>query len=171
MALNKTQKQEIVKQLTEDVKNQKSLVFVSVDGLKVKDLSALRKKVREVGGKIQVIKKTLMKLVFEKAGLKFPEGLVGEIALIFGIQDETAPIKSAYEFSKKNENLKLLDGILENNLIGKENIIAIAQLPSKKELLGKLVGTVAAPMSGILNVLQGNMRGLVVVLNAIGTKK
>lgn len=170
MALNKSQKKEIIEGLTEDIKNQRSLVFVSVDKIKVKDLTALRKKIREVGGKLQVAKKTLIKLVLKQAGLSTPENLTGEVALIFGLKDETSGVKSAYEFSKKNENLKILAGIFERNILAKEDVIAIAQLPGKQELLGQLVGTIAAPMSGFVNVMKGNIRGLVIALNAIATK-
>jgi large subunit ribosomal protein L10 len=167
MAVTKEKKQTIVEGLTENVKNQQSLVFVSIDKMKVKDLTILRKKIREVGGKLQVAKKTLIKLVLEKSGLKVPENLAGEVALVFGLKDETSAAKSAYEFSKKHENLKILAGIFENNLLEKESVVAIAQLPTKQELLGKLVSTIAAPMSGFVNVMQGNLRGLVVVLSKI----
>lgn len=167
MAVTKEKKQTIVESLTENVKNQQSLVFVSIDKMKVKDLTTLRKKIREVGGKLQVAKKTLIKLVLKKAGLETPENLAGEVALIFGLKDETSAAKSAYDFAKRNENLKILAGIFEGGLLSKENVIVIAQLPGKQELLGKLVGSIAAPMSGFVNVMQGNLRGLVVVLNAI----
>jgi len=171
MAVTKEKKQTIVEGLTENVKNQRSLVFVSIDKMKVKDLTTLRKRIREAGGKLQVAKKTLIKLVLKKEGLDVPENLQGEVALVFGLKDEASAAKSTYEFSKKNENLKILAGIFEGGLLSKENVIAIAQLPSKQELLGKLVGSIASPMSGMLNVLQGNLRGLVVVLNAISNKK
>ncbi|MDO8265140.1 MAG: 50S ribosomal protein L10, partial [Candidatus Parcubacteria bacterium] len=84
--------------------------------------------------------------------------------------DEVMPAKIAYQFSQKNANLKILGGLIESqrgSLLGTEQVIELAKLSSKEELLARLVGSIAAPMSGFANVLQGNIRNLVYVLNAI----
>ncbi len=167
MALTKIQKQKIIEELQEDLKRQKSLVFVSISGLKVKDLSALRRKIREVGGKIKVAKKTLIKLVSEKMGFKIPENLTGEVALVYAFEDEILPIKGISQFAKEKENLKILSGIFEGNILEKDKIIEIAELPTREELLARLVGSISAPISGLVNVLQGNLRSLVFILSLI----
>jgi large subunit ribosomal protein L10 len=167
MALTKTQKEKIVEELTEDLKQQKSLVFVSVSGLKVKELSALRRKIKEVGGKLKVAKKTLIKLTFEKVKLKTPEDLIGEVALVFGFENEFLPIKRIFEFSKEKENLKILSGIFEGKIINKDEVVAIAELPGREGLLSMLVGSLSAPISNFVNVLQGNIKGLLYALSAI----
>jgi len=167
MSLTKAQKEKIVEELTNDLKQQKSVVFVAIGGLKVKDLSGLRRKLKEIGGKLKVVKKTLMKIAFEKMGLKLPENLIGEIALVSAFENEILPIKSVHQFSKENENLKILSGIFEGKLLEKEKIIEIAELPTKEELLARLVRSVSAPISGLVNVLQSNLRGLVYILSTI----
>lgn len=167
MALTKAQKEKIIKELTEDLKKIKSLIFVSISGLKVKDLSDLRREIKGVGGKIKIAKKTLMKLSFEKVGLKLPEKLEGEVALVFGFEDEILPIKKIWQFSKSNENLKILSGIFDGNILEKEKMIEIAELPSKKELLAKLIGSISAPVRDFLSVLQGNLKGLIFLLSSI----
>ena len=167
MSLTKAQKEKIVEDLTNDLKQQKSVVFVAIGGLKVKDLSGLRRKLKEIGGKLKVVKKTLMKIAFEKMGLKLPENLIGEIALVSAFENEILPIKSVHQFSKENENLKTLSGIFEGKLLEKEKIIEIAELPTKEELLARLVRSVSAPISGLVNVLQSNLRGLVYILSTI----
>ncbi len=167
MALTKTQKEKIVEELTEDLKKQKSLVFVSVSGLKVKDISGLRRKIKEVDGKLKVAKKTLIKIAFEKAKLKAPEDLTGEVALVYGFENEFLPIKRIFDFSKEKENLKILAGIFEGKIINKDEVIAIAELPGREELLSRLVRGIASPLSGLVSVLQGNLRSLVYVLSAI----
>ncbi|PIP25050.1 MAG: 50S ribosomal protein L10 [Candidatus Nealsonbacteria bacterium CG23_combo_of_CG06-09_8_20_14_all_36_12] len=167
MSLTKAQKEKIVEDLTNDLKQQKSVVFVAIGGLKVKDLSGLRRKLKEIGGKLKVVKKTLMKIAFEKMGLKLPENLIGEIALVSAFENEILPIKSVHQFSKENENLKILSGIFEGKLLEKEKIIEIAELPTKEELLARLVRSVSAPISGLVNVLQSNLRGLVYILSTI----
>lgn len=180
MALTKQQKQKIVEDLTQDFTHQKSMAFVDFQGLKVKDMADLRKRIKEVGGKLLVAKKTLIKIALEKAGFK-PEkelegetrqnfdvqNLSGQVGLVFAFEDPFSPLKAAYQFSQGNENLKILAGIFEGKFIGKDEVIALAQLPSREELLARLVGSISSPISGFVNVLQGNLRNLVFVLSAI----
>lgn len=180
MALSREQKQKITEDLTQNFGHQKSMAFVDFQGLKVKDMAGLRKKIKEVGGKLQVAKKTLIKLALEKAGFKLEKELEGEtrqnfdvqslsgqVGLIFAFEDPISPLKTAYQFSQTNENLKILAGIFEGKLIEKDKVLALAQLSSREELLARLVGSISSPISGFVNVLQGNIRGLVFVLSAI----
>ena len=167
MSKTRNQKQKIVEELTGDLSKAKSVVFVDYKGLKVKDAQDLRRKIKKVEGKLKAIKKTLIGLAFKKGGLGIEENLAGQVALVFGFGDAIKPIKEVYEFSKKNENLKILSGIFEGKFIGEEEMSALAQLPTKEELLARLVRGIASPMSGLVNVLQGNLRGLVLVLSNI----
>jgi large subunit ribosomal protein L10 len=73
--------------------------------------------------------------------------------------------------AKVNENLKIVGGLLGKSILSKEEVVALSKLPSKEELLAKLVGTLNAPVSGFVNVLAGNLRGLVQVLKAVGESK
>lgn len=168
MALTKVQKQKILEGLKEKIAKQKAIVFVDLTGLKVKDSSVLRKKIKTEGNDIKVAKKTLIKLALKSAGLDMDiKGLKGEIAMVFGLKDEITPAKTVWQFSKENPNLKILAGILENKIVTLDKVIELAQLPTKEGLLGRLVGSVAAPMSGFMNVLQGNIKGLIYALSAI----
>jgi len=170
MPLSKEQKQNILKDLNEKIEKQKSIAFVDFKGLKVKDLSVLRKKIKEVGGSFQVAKKTLIKLALEKFNLKLDKELEGEIALIFAFEDPILPLKEAFKFSQANTNIKFLAGFFEGKFIEKEEVLTLAQLPSKDELLTRLVWTIQSPISGLVNVLQGNLRNLVYVLSQISPK-
>ena len=170
--LNKNQKKEIIEKLTEDIKNSKSVVFVDFKGLKVNDTRALKKDLRNSGASLKVAKKTLINLALEKAGVKIDARLMeGQIALAVSDADETSPAKIIDGFSKKNKNIKILAGLLGSKIMKLEEIEALAKLPSKEELLAKLVGTLNAPISGFVNVLAGNLRGLVQALNAMAEKK
>ncbi|MGB9743545.1 MAG: 50S ribosomal protein L10, partial [Minisyncoccales bacterium] len=158
-------KQEIIKDLTEKVKKQKSMVFFDFTGLSVKDLSTLRKKMKAAEAAIKVVKKTLLELVLKKAGINLDvKNLQGEIAVVFGYKDELAPIKICYQFSQENPNLKILTGFFEGEIKNKEEIIFLAQLPTRDELLNKLVGSLAAPFNRLVNTLQGNIKGLLHIL-------
>ena len=168
MALAKIQKQKIISDLKEKVDRQKAMVFADFQGLKVKDLTKLRKEMKKNDGEFKVVKKTLMAKVFQEKKIDFDvKKLTGEIALGFGYRDEILPFKTLYKFSQVHENLKILGGLVGGKLIEKEKAIELGQLPSREELLARLVGSISAPLSGMVNVLQGNIKGLVYVLSAI----
>lgn len=167
----KDQKKKLVKDLAEKVKSSKSVVFADFKGVKVKDLTELKKELRKEGVDFKVSKKTLINIAFKEAGIDVDtRKMEGQVAVSISSQDEVAPAKIIEKFSKKNENLKILGGILENKLLGIDQVKALAKLPSKEELLGILVGTIKAPISGFVNVCAGNIRGLVQVLKAISEK-
>jgi len=168
MALTKAEKQEILEDLKEKIEKQKSVVFVDFTGLKVKDFSNFRRKIKASGDNIKVAKKTLLGMAFKKAGLEIEfKKMEGEIAAIFGLKDEFAPAKAAYQFSQENKNLKILGGFFENKFREAEAIIELAQLPSREELLARLVGSVSSPISGFVRVLQGNLRNFVYILSKL----
>ncbi|MDP2910476.1 MAG: 50S ribosomal protein L10 [bacterium] len=168
MPLTKEQKNKIVKKLKENIANQKAIVFVSVKGLKASELFNLRKQLKESNCLLSVAKKTLLKIAFKENKTELNEKeLEGQVALIFGFEDELAPAKTAYDFSLKNENLKILGGFLENEFRSREEVIILAKIPSKQELLAKIIGSIKAPISGFANVLQGNIKGLVYLLSNI----
>jgi len=166
--LTRIQKQKIIEDLKEKIAKQKAMIFVDFTGLKVKDLSNLRKKLKRVGDEIKIAKKTLLGIALKNAGIKIEtKKLKGEIALIFGYKDEISPAKIVYQFSQERPNLKILGGIIENKFTEAEQVITLAQLPTKEELLAKLVSSISAPISNFVNVLQGNIKGLIYALSAI----
>ena len=170
MALSKEQKIKAVERLKEAITKQKAMVFVNFAGLSAQDLEELRAKLQEVGAKLTVAKKTLAKLAFKEEKVDFPEEEIqNELAIIFGFEeDEIAPSKVAFNFSKTQENLKITGGYMDSAFIPANEMIALAQLPSKKELLGKLVGTLSAPISNFVSVQRETIKGLMYALKAIG---
>ncbi|OGZ18523.1 MAG: 50S ribosomal protein L10 [Candidatus Nealsonbacteria bacterium RBG_13_42_11] len=168
MALTKVQKQKIVEDLKEKIAKQKAIILVGITGMKVKEIFELRKQLKKINANIQVVKKTLAQIVLKEKKLEFDKKqFKTELALVFGFGDEIAPAKTIYQFSQGNENLKILGGFLENKLKTAEDMLLLAQLPSREELLARMVWTVASPISGLVNVLQGNIKGLIYALNAI----
>ncbi len=165
MALTKVQKQKIIEGLREKIVKQKIMIFVDFTGLKVKDLSNLRKKLRAENSELRVVKKTLAGIVFKSLKLDLkPKKMSGQIGIVFGYKDIISPAKIIYQFSQENPNLKILDGFFEEKTRKTEEIIILAQIPSKEELLTKLVGSIKAPILNFVNVLQGNIKGLIYVL-------
>lgn len=169
--LTKDQKKQLVKNLAENIKASKSAVFVDYRGLKVKDLTGLKKELRGSGVEFKVAKKTLIEKALKEAGIDMDvKNMEGQIAVALS-GDEITGAKIIEKFGKTNENLKILAGILEKKLMGAAEVRELAKLPGKEELLAKLVGTLNAPVSGFVNVLAGNLRGLVQVLKAISEQK
>jgi large subunit ribosomal protein L10 len=134
----------------------------------VKDLFDLRKKLKTTDDELKVVKKTLLDSVLKEKGFKIDiKELKGEIAVVFGFKEGLSPSKIIYQFGEENPNLKILGGFFENKFREAEKIIALAQLPSREELLAKLAGTIFAPVSSLVNVLQGNIKGLIYALSGI----
>jgi large subunit ribosomal protein L10 len=168
----KRQKKQIIEEIVSKVKEAKAVVFSDFKGVKVKDLTALKKELRSVGVDFKVSKKTLINIAFKEAGIEIDaKKMEGQVAVSISTQDEVAAAKIIEKFSKANQNLKILGGVLENKLMGIEQVKALAKLPGKQELLGILVGTIQAPISGFVNVCAGNLRGLVQVFKGISESK
>jgi large subunit ribosomal protein L10 len=173
MAKTRKQKEATLSDLVEALGKAKSTVFADFRGLTVKDATALRDTCRKEGVGVLVAKKTLMRLAFAKAGYEGvdPTALEGSLVLMMGYGDEVAPAKIAAEFAKDHEALKIVAGVLERKLVDAAAVKALAKLPSKTELIAKAIGSIRAPLSGLVNVLSGNLRGLVNVMNAIKDRK
>ncbi len=166
MPISKEKKTEIIEDLKEKLSKQKSIVFVGIKGLKTKDIEDLKRELKQEECTFLVTKKTLLNIVLKE--MKFePVTFETSFALALGFKDEVAPARIVYKKSKKEGNISILGGILENQIRPEEEMIALGNLPSREILLQQLVGTIASPIQGFLNVLQGNIKGLVYVLNAI----
>ena len=165
MPKTKDQKAATLQGLGEHIEKQHSILFVDYKGLKVKELLLLRKQLKDLGAKLQVAKKTLLKKALEEKGIHVDlKGMEGQVAAVFSFQDAFSPAKCVATFAKTAEKLKILAGYIENQVRDGNTMKEIAFLPSKEELLGRLAGSIASPMSGFLNVMQGNIKGLIRVL-------
>lgn len=169
MPLTKQEKEKIVGELSEKLSRTKSAVLADFTGLNVVKERDLRNKLRKENIDYKVAKKTLINIALRNAKLQEVNvsQISGPIAIAIGYEDEVAPAKIINKFAKTNEALKILGGILENKLISKEEVVRLAFLPSKPELVARTVSTIAAPLSNFIGVLEGNMRKLVYVLSAI----
>jgi large subunit ribosomal protein L10 len=174
MPKSKLQKAEVLRDLTAKIGRAKSIVFANFNALTVKDNEDLRQKLRAENSEYYVAKKTLMDKAFKDS--QFTDfnarELDGKVAAIFSYEDEVAPAKIVQGFRKDREDkIIFVGGILENRFITKAEVENLAKLPSKLELYAKLVGSINAPVSGFVNVLAGNLRGLVTALKAIADQK
>ena len=135
-------------------------------------MMALRRELKKEGVELKVAKKTLIKLALKDAGLEIDaKKFEGQLALAISSQDEVAAARIIAKTAKTNENLKMIGGILGIKELSADEVKALSLIPSKLELLAKLVSSINAPVSGFVNVLAGNLRGLVQALKAIGDNK
>ncbi len=174
MPKNKEQKKEILRDLDEKIKKSKSIVFATFDSLGVKDNEELRSNLKKEQGEYYVSKKTLLDLAFKNSKISDLDikNLPGKVATIFAYEDEISPAKVVFNFKKNNDGkIDFVGGILDGKFISREEVNNLATLPSKQELYAKVVGSLNAPVSGFVNVLSGNLRGLVNVLKAISDSK
>lgn len=167
--IDREQKKEIVKDLIDKLSRQKAVVFFDYTGLKVNQFQEVRAKLRKQKIDCQVCKKSLIDLALEESGFKdvSVKKLPGQIGLVMGYDDEVLPAKILYDFSKDNENLKIVNGLIQGEYLEKESIIELAKLPSKQELLAKLVGNISSPISGLMNVFRSNLEKLIFVLKNV----
>jgi len=173
MAKTRVRKGTDISRYSQELKEAKAVVFADLSALKVADSTDLRRKSRAAEVAIVSSKKTLLRLALKeaKAGDVDDAALKGSVAMLLAHGDEIAPAKVLETFRKTHENAVVLGGILESKWLNAEQVKALAQLPSKQELIARVVGSIGAPLSGLVGVLQGNLRKVVYVLNAIKESK
>ncbi len=172
MAKTREQKEVQVQKLIDGVKNAKAAVFANFQGLKVSEMEELRAQCREQNITCIATKKTLVKKALSENGLDVDTKVYkGGVAAFFGNEDEVAPAQIVAKYAKDHDVITIFGGLLEGVYIDASKVIDLSKLPNKQQLLGQLVGTLNAPISGFVNVLAGNLRGLVTVLGAIKDQK
>lgn len=170
--LTRSQKEQLVKDLSAKIKDGKVLIFSDYAGTTVSKMKDLRDELRKTDSSYKITKKKLINLALKDAGIEASVlDLEGQIGIAIGKGDEVSAAKVLANFAKENKNFKILQGVLENKAISGKEVLSLATLPGKDELLAKLVGTINAPVSGFVNVLAGNLRNLVGVLKAISDTK
>ncbi len=169
--ITKQKKKEIVEELCQNISKQDGVFFVNFKGIQGNDVKAFRNELRKNGAKLVIARKTLAKIAFEKEKVDFdPLSLDGEVGFVFSFEDAISAAKIIKNFDKEKK-VVILGGIYEGNTLTASEVNKIANLPSREELLSKFFGTLSAPTTGFLQVLQGNTRSLLCALSSISQKK
>lgn len=157
MAKTKDQKNKAVEQGVENLKSSETVVLVDFTGLSVNKLNDFRRQIRAIGGVFRVVKKRLLKFIFDKIGMELdPKKFEGQTGVVFSPKDVHETSSAVYKFSKQSKSsLKILGGfnIKDKAFVENEDIIRLGQLPSREVLLGQLVGILSAPVKMLLYVL------------------
>ncbi|KKU94017.1 MAG: 50S ribosomal protein L10 [Candidatus Jorgensenbacteria bacterium GW2011_GWA1_48_13] len=157
MPKTKEQKHKAIESGSDSLLKSETVILVDFTGLSVNKLNAFRRAVKEMGGVFQLIKKRLLKFVFEKAGLEFnPKAFAGQTGVLFspeGLQ-ETASV--VYKFGKTADKaMKILGGfnVKDKTFIESANVIRFGSLPSREVLLSQLMGMLGTPIKMLMHVL------------------
>ncbi len=173
MPKTKLQKTKDVEVLTEKLGRAKSVVFADFTAMTMTELSELRNKLREQGAEFSVTKNSLLKIALPASDYPLPtdDVLEGQTATLFSFQDEISPIKTVVQGLKTANKGKIKGGFLDKAFLDQYKVVSLSNLPSKQELQGKVVGVLVAPLTGMVNVLNGNLKNLVYALEAIRKQK
>jgi len=166
------EKQVIVQEIADKFRNSQTAVLVDYRGLNVEEVTELRKKAREAGIDYKVYKNSMMRFAAKETGLEgLLDVMVGPTAVAFCETDPVAPAKLLSEFAKNHKALEIKAGMVDGKVLDVKGVEDLAELPPREVLVAKVLGGLNAPISGFVNVLNGNIRGLVVALNAIAEQK
>ena len=144
----------VVAEIAEAVKDAQSVVLVDYRGLTVDQDTALRKQLRAAGVTYKVYKNTMMNFAFQGTPCEeLCKHLDGTNALAISASDATAPARILAKFAKQYPALELVAGIVEGNYNDQAGIQALSQIPSREELLGKLLGSIQSPITNFARVL------------------
>ena len=169
-----SEKQAIVAGLKEKLTTAKGAVLTNYRGLTVAQDTQLRRKLREAGVEYRVVKNTMTRIAAQEGGVEdLVPHLEGPTALAVSFTDPVAPARVISEFVKEHKlkTLEVKAGLVEGKVISAEGVKALANLPSREVLLSQVLAGMQAPIAGLVNVLQGSIRNVVYVLDAVRQQK
>jgi large subunit ribosomal protein L10 len=172
--MKKAEKSVFIDNLAEELKDAKSVVLVNYSGLGVKGQQDLKARLKEVDGRMVVVKNTLLKLAGEKAGVN-TEALTdtvlqGQTALVIADSDPVGPIQVLGKFSKEFELPKFKVGVVEGMFQDDKALTKLSTLPGRDALLAQVLGVLMSPSYGLVGTLNGNLQKLVYVLDQASKK-
>ena len=167
-----TQKQGLVAEIKERLSSSSGLILADYRGLSVKDMRALRTSLRETGGEATVYKNSLAQIAIRELELpSLDEFLVGPTVFVFTPEDPVATAKTLLAFSRANKVFAFKGGLIEGNVVSAESVKAIAALPSREELIAKLMGTMLNPVRGFMAMANAPAGAFARVVKAVADQK
>jgi len=170
--MKRSEKEAVVEELSDIFSRSKAIYMTDFTGLNVEEITELRDRLRDISASFRVIKNTLALLAMQRTGLEeFGKLLDGPTGLAFTEGDEIAPAKVIVEFSKEKSRPKVKSGIVDGKVIGPEDVLKLASLPSREQLIAMVSGGIGAPLSSLLYCLNGTIRNLLYTLNSLSEKR
>lgn len=166
------EKQKIVKEIEEKLRESMLVIFTDYRGIKVDEVTDLRNRLRMPGVEFKVLKNTMTEFALQNTGN--PEiipHISGPNAVLFSQEDPVNPTKAIYEFAKQYKKLEVKVAILEGQMIMPERVKALSELPPRDVLVAQVLGTMQAPIASLVYVLDANITGLARALEQIREQK
>lgn len=165
-------KEQVVKEIEQKINAASLIVFSDYRGLNVEEVTELRNKLRVPGVEFKVLKNTMMRFALKNAGYEnVADQVEGPNAILFSNDDVVGPAKTMFEFIRQHPNLEIKFGLLEGQTVTPEKIKALADLPPREVLVAQVLGTMQAPITSFVRVLNANITGLVRALDQIKEQK
>ena len=170
--MNRTEKEQFVQELSEQLKNTAATFLADYRGINVEQATQLRRELTQAGVEYRVVKNNLLKLAAQGTSAEaLKDFCAGPTAIALSAGDPVAPAKILSKFAKDVEAFELKAGVLDGKLLSVAEISALADLPSREQLLGMALSCMNAPVSNFVGTMAAIPRSLVQVLNAIGENK
>jgi large subunit ribosomal protein L10 len=168
----RNEKEAVIAEVAQLLADRDNLFVSDYRGLTVAELAELLGKLRDSGAKFKIVKNTLGGIAADRAGRDTVKPLLsGPTGVTFCGDDIAAAAKALSEFARTHPKLEVRGGVLESSLIDASAVKAIASLPPRDVLIAQLVGTMAAPMTGLVTVLQGTISGFVRALDQVAQQR
>jgi large subunit ribosomal protein L10 len=173
LAITKEKKQELLEGYVDSLNGSDAVVLVQSRGLTVAEVTELRNKIRETGGKYSVVKNTLFRLALEQAGKPVPDHVEGPIAAMFCPEDIAPTVKALTEFAKElgEREFEIVGGIVGTSVVDGKGAEALASMPTRDTLLAQILRTINAPGTQTAGVLASSIRQVLNVLQASGAQQ
>lgn len=165
-------KEQVVAKIKEKLEQSSSVILADYRGLNVGQITKMRAELRQAGVEFKVLKNTLTSLAAKEVGLDdLDQYLEGPTALAFGVDDPVAPAKILVKYAKEFKQLEIKGGVLEGKVVDLAAVKALADLPSREELLAQVLRGMQSPLAGFAGALNGVLRNFVYVLEAVRKQK
>ena len=166
--MNKDQKAAVVDEIADQLQNAEAIFAVDYRGITVAQIAALRARLRESDARFRVVKNSLSERAADKAGMDSLKAmLVGPTALTLVDGDAALAAKALSDTARRLQLLDFKGGVLNGTVLSADEVRSIARLPSRELLTAQLVGTIAAPLSGLVRTLNALIAGVAIQLQAI----
>ena len=172
MPKTRSQKTELLEKYKDILKNKSGYLLVNSDKIDTATVTKLKVELKDLDANYAVVKNSIFKVALQEENQPLEaQNIDGPTAIIYFESDPTGPAKLVKETQKETELLDAKGGVFEGEFLSEERVMQLAEIPSKEVLLSKLVGSMSAPLSGFMNAVTGNVRGLTMVLKGISEKK
>jgi large subunit ribosomal protein L10 len=166
----RAEKEKIVQELAEKLRRAQGVYLADFTGLDVASITELRRKLRSASVEFRVVKNTLARLAVEQAGVpELRDSLEGPTCLAFGYDDAVAPARVLVDFAKDHERPKIRSGFLEGRVLTLDEVSAVASLPSREQLLSRIVTLAQTPVAGFVSRCRGLLHKCVATVDALRT--